>query len=48
MQPVGLAPFSLGFLIALIVLVVAVVLIVADGNTHALDLIAALAVARMT
>lgn len=47
MQP-ALAPFSLGFLIALIVLVVAIIFILVDGNTHALDLIAALAVARMT
>jgi hypothetical protein len=41
-------PGQLGALIALIVLVVAIVLIVAHGNTYALDLIAALAVARLT
>lgn len=44
----NLAPFGIGFLIALIVLVIAVGLILVHGNTYALDLIAALAVARMT
>ena len=39
---------SLGALIALLVLVVAIVLIVAHGFTYALALIAALAVARLT
>jgi hypothetical protein len=39
---------GIGELIALIVLVVAIILIITEGNTHVLDLIAALAVARLT
>lgn len=45
---VAMPVWSIGAIIALIVLVIAIVLIVAHGNTWALDLIAALAVARLT
>jgi hypothetical protein len=45
---VAMPAWSLGALIALIVLVVAIVLIFVHGNTYTLDLVAALAVARLT
>lgn len=45
---IAMPAWTLGALIALVVLVVVIVLIVVDGNTYTRDLIAALAVARLT
>lgn len=45
---INVPAWSIGALIALVVLVVAIILIIVNGNTHTLDLIAALAVARLT
>ncbi len=47
-MPAPFQPMSLGFVIAIIVLVLAVVLSVIQGPSLVLGLIGALAVARMT